>query len=407
MRILVISQYFYPEQFRINDICLELQRRGHEVNVITGLPNYPEGEIFEGYENSYANMEKYHNIDVYRCKLRPRHTGTVNLIRNYISFAYKASKLALKIRKKYDVIYVYGLSPVTQAIPAIIFKKKYNVPIYYYCCDIWPESVRGAYGSNKQKSLHHPIYLIAKILTKSIYKNIDFIGTKCQEFIDYNADVCMVPRSKMDVIYEHAEDSYLKVNENADDNGIVDFMFLGNIGKAQNCDQLILSITRLKRTRPFKLHFVGDGSDLENLKQMVEKMGLGEIVIFHGKHPVSEVIKFYNLADVCLLSLSNRTKTGLTPPAKLVGYMAAARPIVASINGAADFLINDAKCGFCVKADDLNGLVDSMQKVIDNPDCIKGMGKNGRAYFKKYFTLNKHVDKLEQNLLNVVQSHHK
>ena len=136
MRILVISQYFYPEQFRINDICLELQRRGHEVNVITGLPNYPEGEIFEGYENSYANMEKYHNIDVYRCKLRPRHTGTVNLIRNYISFAYKASKLALKIRKKYDVIYVYGLSPVTQAIPAIIFKKKSNVPIYYYCFDI-------------------------------------------------------------------------------------------------------------------------------------------------------------------------------------------------------------------------------------------------------------------------------
>ena len=202
----------------------------------------------------------------------------------------------------------------------------------------------------------------------------------------------------MNVLYEHAEETYLSVNCMPDDNGIVDFAFMGNIGTVQNCDKMVMALKQLKSDKPFKLHFVGDGSELESLKELVTKEHLSDNVVFHGRFPVSEMIGFYNMADVCLLSLSNLTAVGLTPPAKLLGYMAAGRPVLAAINGAAQRIIKDADCGFVVAHDDFGGFAKDMQYILDNPQILSGLGERGRSYFKEHFTLDIHVSNLERNL---------
>lgn len=407
MKILVVTQYYKPEQFRVNDICEELCNRGNEVWVLTGLPNYPTGEIYPGYENKHMTIEKHNGISVVRCKLRPRHRGTVNLIRNYLSFVYQANKLIKSLPSDFDVVYVYELSPITVGIPAIRYKKLNKSPIYLYCCDLWPESVLGEQNGHKQLSRKNIIYIVAKLISKYVYGHVDYIGCKCQEFVEYLHQVCGIDYDKMTVLYEHAEDTYLMVNEDPDDNNIVDFMFLGNIGKVQNCDQIVKAVNKLHSKNEYKLHFVGDGSELQNIKQMVKEYNLEDFVVFHGKHPVSEMEKYYNLADVCLLTLSNRTATGITPPAKLAGYMAAARPVIASINGAATTIIKEAKCGMVVPADDVEGLAMLMQRVLDDPNSLNGLGKSGREYYNRNFTLTKHIDGLENCLKILVQQHRK
>lgn len=402
MKILVISQYYYPEDFRVNDICEELVQRGHQITVLTGLPNYPYGTIFKGYENSYKTPEIINGVNVIRCKNRPRKKGGLNLLFNYIDFAYQATKAVKRIHDDFDMIYAYQMSPITLVLPAIKYKKIHNVPLCIYVCDIWPESVRDR-GEKRPMSKHNPIYAFVKLLSKKIYNKADIICTKCSEFIDYLVEVCSVDRKKCFVNYEHAETYYLKVNEDPIDNGIVDFMFLGNIGISSNCE-LIVRATSMLRGNNFRVHFVGDGSALENIKQLASNLNLNDIIVFHGRHPRSEITAFYNLADVCLLTLSSNSLIGLTPPAKLTGYMAACRPIVASINGAASRIIRESNCGFVCDANDCQSLAELMQKIIDDPQIVSNLGKNGREYFLNNYTINTFVSVLEKNVFNTGRS---
>lgn len=398
MRILVVSQYFYPEQFRVNDIVTELVSRGHTVTVVTGLPNYPEGEIYPGYEDSYRKVTAYNGAKVYRCNLRPRHKGSKNLALNYLSFVVEAKKTLRRIKPEFDVIYVYEPSPVTVALPAIWYKKKYGIPVYYYCMDQWPESVL---SDNVSKS--SIIYKLAKFISIYVYKNVDVIGNKCEEFNDYINFECGIEKEKMLVLYEHAENSYLSINEKPIDNGIIDFMFLGNIGSAQNCGLLVEAFARTDYKNKAKLHFVGDGSYMDELKIIVKREHLENDVIFHGKHPIEEINSFYELADVCLLSLSGNNACGMTPPGKLFGYLAAARTIIGAIKGPAAKIINDSNSGYVVEDDDLCGLSSAMQKAIEAPEILGTFGKNGRKYFLEHYTLEKHVDELVKQLNYTIQ----
>lgn len=398
MKVLVISQYFYPEQFRVNDIVSELVKRDHKVTVLTGLPNYPEGNIFPGYETAYKEVSDYNGAAVYRCKLRPRYKGIKNLALNYLSFILEAKKTIKKIKPDFDVIYVYEPSPVTVAIPAIWYKKKYGTPIYYYCMDLWPESVRDTNNALKRLNTHHPIYLVAKAISRYVYDNVTLIGNKCDAFCDYIHDVCKIDKNKMVVLYEHAEDSYLSIDETPIDNGIIDFMFLGNIGTVQNCDLWVEAFSQIDYKGKAKLHFVGDGSFLNALKQMVTDKGLTEDVIFHGRHPIEEINQFYNLADVCLISLSGDTACGMTPPGKLYGYMAASRPVLGLISGEAKSLIDNANCGWCVVPNECSGLISMMQSIINGDYDLKKAGQNGRSFFMNNFTKEMHIKNLEEQL---------
>lgn len=399
MRILVVSQYYYPEQFRINDICEELVKRGHRVTVLTGQPNYPDGEIFDGYGSD--RLEDYHNgVRILRCNLQPRHKGKVNLLKNYISFVKEATKRSKSLTNEYDLIYVYQLSPVTSAIPAIKLKRKFQIPIFLYCCDIWPDSVRDTDG--EPLGLCNPIYLVAKLISRKVYSRVDRIGVKCNQFIRYLHEVCGVEEDNCVLIYEHAEGSYLSVPEEPEANGCFDFVFLGNIGLAQHCDYIVKAAEKIKTNRDFKLHFVGSGSGLETLQKYVYQNGLDEFVIFHGRHPVSEINKFYKFADCCMLTLSAKTATGLTPPAKLAGYMAASRSTIAAAIGATEDIIKESNCGICVGPEDIDGIVRAMEYAIYHQDEFIEKGKNGRTYFNQHFSLEKHIDFLEDEFRKIV-----
>jgi len=401
MRILVVSQYYYPEQFRINDICECLVKRGHSVTVLTGLPNYPEGEIYPGYEDKYKETELHNGVNIIRCNVRPRHKGSFQLFRSYLSYVLAASKRIKKLQEQFDVVYVYQMSPVTTIYPASLIKKKENIPLYVYCCDVWPDSVRDM-SEGKIMGTNNPIYIIAKWISRSLYSKADMIGVKCNQFSEYLRNVCSIDSKKCKLNYEHAEDSYLSISENPKDNSCYDFMFLGNIGISQNCDYLVKAAKLLKTDKAFKLHFVGSGSAMDSLQQYVQDSGMSDLVVFHGRHPVSEINEFYEIADCCMLILAAKTAIGLTPPAKLVGYMAASRPIIAAAEGATKDILAEANCGLCVKPDDIQSISNAMKYAIENQDEFDNKGINGREYFKTHFTLEKHIDELEKQLSELI-----
>lgn len=395
MNILIISQYYFPEQFRITSICEALAARGHSVTVVAGIPNYPEGEIFLGYEESYKHVEILNGVKIIRCNNKPRHKGIKALALNYVTYVKCANKIIRKLPGSFDVVYVYQMSPVTMAIPAIKYAKKHEIPLIMYVLDLWPESMRDV-SPNRQLSTRNPMFMILKYISKKIYNQSNLLLLKCDQFRDYLEDLGLKNTMKYEVLFEHAEESYLSVCEKANDNSVIDFMFLGNIGISSNCEIIVKATALLKDNNNFKVHFVGDGSNLNYIKEMVQELKLTNQVAFHGRCSQSEVLEFYESADVCLLTLSNTSAIGLTPPAKLPGYMAASRPILAAIDGAAKSIIEEANCGWVVGADDVAGLAALMQKVIDNPESLSNLGRNGRDYFLYNFTLNKHVTELEK-----------
>ena len=169
MNILVVSQYYYPEPFRLNEICEELVKRNHNITVLTSNPNYPDGEIFNGYQN-INSKEMINGVVVYRCKCRPRHKGSINLALNYIDFVRKATKIISTIDEDFDCIYIYQLSPITSCMPAFKLKKERKLPIFLYCLDVWPESLRGSILGRE------PFFSLIGQLSKWIYCNAEKIA---------------------------------------------------------------------------------------------------------------------------------------------------------------------------------------------------------------------------------------
>lgn len=397
MKILVVSQYYYPEQFRITDICEALVNEGNQVTVIAGIPNYPEGEVFKGYEHSYKKVEIRNGVEVIRCNNRPRYRGAKNLLLNYISFVLKANRMVNKLDKEYDVVYVYEISPITMAIPAIRYKKKKNIPLYIYCMDLWPECMRDML-KGKLISVKNPVYLFAKKMSSYIYRQADKIGVKYEGFIEYLVDTCGVKRDRIDVLHEHAEAIYLEVSERPIENKCYDFVFLGNIGVAQKCNHILKAIKKMGTKKAYKVHFVGEGSALSDLKKETKELGLEDKVVFHGRFPLSEIKPFYELADCCLVTLSDSSAVGMTPPGKIYGYMAAGKPIIAAAGGPTKEMIEHYDCGQCVGTDDIDGLARIMRNAIENPDEMIEKGRNGRKEFMENFTLQAHISGLLNQL---------
>lgn len=387
MNILVISQFYYPENFRVNDICEGLVQFGHKVTVLTSLPNYPQGIIYDGYKRKYKEI--HNGVHILRCKCRPRYKGLINLALNYISFVCNALKCIKKIDKNFDLIYVYQMSPIFMAIPAIKAKKILNKPLYLYCLDVWPESIK-EYVKNEKNI----IYKIVKKISMNIYKKCDFIAVKCPSFVAYLNNICEIDIQKIIVLPEHAEDTYLKVQMSHKNKKIIDFYFMGNIGKSQNCSIIIKAVNIIHEKYNFKVHFVGDGSDLENIKKMVSNMKLEDKIFFHGRVNINKIIEYYNRADVCILTLSNDTFIGKTVPAKLTGYLAAGKAVIAAIDGDSQKIIADSKCGYYVPANDYIAFSKLMEKCIQDPKNLEILGKNGRDYFLSNFTKDIYITRL-------------
>lgn len=397
MKILIISQYYYPEQFQINEIAPELVSRGHKVTVVCGLPNYPKGEIFEGYDNRFE--EVINGVKIIRCKNVPRGHNPLSLIRNYISFYRNANKVVDTLPDDFDIVISYQLSPVTMVIPAFRYKKRTGKPLLLYCLDIWPESAL-AHVKFKNGLL---FWYITK-LSKRLYKACDKILVTSKPFISYLSRKHNISESRFGYLPQHADGSLLEQDfAKSENDGKVHFMYAGNLGAAQTLDVVIKAASLLGKRTDYIIDFVGDGSKRTELENIVREYGFGDNIIFHGNQKRADMPSFYRKADVLLITLRGNNAVGDTMPGKLQTYMTVGKPIMGAINGAANQVIEEAQCGSCVKAGDYDGLARLMKFYIEHPREYDVCGKNARYYFKKHFTLEHFMDGLETELQRLVQ----
>lgn len=398
MKILIVCQYYYPEQFQINEIAPELVRRGNQVTVLTGLPNYPQGEIYTGYENGQKRKETIDGVKIVRVEEHPRKQGVKNLFLNYLSFAKNGSKAIKGFSPDYDIVFCYQLSPVTMAKPAIGYAKKYKKPLLLYCLDIWPESAKD--------HMNIPVvYEMIRRISKRLYQQCNHISVTSRPFINYFKEVIGYDERNMSYIPQHADEGMLAQDFNSERNGIADFLYAGNMGKGQTLDVIIRAAAELKDRDDFLIHMVGDGSKRAELEALSRELGISHKVIFYGNQKREDMPNYYRKADVLLITLRGNNAVGNTMPGKLQMYMATGKPIIGAINGAANEVIKESGCGACVKAGDYKGLAKLMADYMDHVNNYLDCGEKGKSYFKDHFTLKNCVDSLEDLMRKMVQSY--
>lgn len=401
MKVLLVTQYFYPENFKSNDIAIELTKKGHEVTVLTGLPNYPEGKIYNNYGFFKNTRENFQGVDIIRTWLVPRGKGGgIRLFLNYFSWAFFASirALTLSFQQKFDVVLVHEPSPITQGFPAIVVSKIQKIPLHFWVLDLWPESLTSAGGVNNKMVLS-----LFEKMVKYIYNNSNKILISSKGFKE---SILAKGNYAHKLVYfpNWAEDSILKGNA---DYPIPELpkgfkiIFAGNIGMAQDVMSIVKAALILKDQLDIHFIFLGDGRSKPQLEQYVDENNLNQTVHFLGRFPLEAMKTFFTKADVLLVSLKDELIFNLTVPAKLQAYMCTKTPILGMLNGEGAAIINEANCGFSANAGDSEGLAKEIIKLYEMSNEERNvLGLNGFEYFEKNFTMNKCIDSLELILKN-------
>ncbi len=393
MKILVVTQYFWPEEFRINDICKGLLKEGHQVEVLTGMPNYPKGNIYEGYSNLGPFQEEYNGIKIKRIPIIPRgKDSSILLALNYISYMVAGSIRVIPLLfKKYDRVFMFQTSPITAAVPAMIYSRLKKVPSYVYIQDIWPETFYTIVPIKNEK-----IKKVLKKICTSIYKSFDKILISSRGFSDILIE-SKISKEKIVYFPQWAENLYMKkvlVEKKQEDFVLT---FAGNIGKAQSVDTIIKAANLSRNNKSIKWHILGDGSELENIEGLVKQYGLEDTVKLLGRKPVSEMPKYFSASDVLLVTLREDGILKITLPAKVQSYMAAGKPIISAITGEGSKVIEDSKCGFTGEAEDFEKLYENAMKLYEMSEEERNiMGLRGQQYFKENFTKEKLLNQLSE-----------
>lgn len=404
MRILIITNHFFPENFRINDLALGLKERGHDISVLTGVPNYPEGKFFAGYGIFKKRVEHYKGIKVMRVPMIPRGKGkSWNLVLNYLSFAVMSCLFApFYCRDKYDVIFVFETSPVTVGLPAIVVKWIQSTPIIFWVLDLWPESLSATGAIRSVKTLS-----LIRRLVRFIYSKCDKILVSSPGFVQsieavggYSGGIGYFPN--------WVEPDYLIQNEAVSTyvlpEGFI-VMFAGNIGVAQDFETILLAAENLIAYPDIHWVILGDGRRTDWVKAEVQKRGLLEQFHLLGRFPAETMPGFMASADALLMTLKREPIFALTVPGKMQTYLASGKPIIAGLDGEGAHLVKEAKAGLACPAespDELSELVLEMYKM--SPEERQRLGVNGLLYCKSNFDRDKLFDKLESLMEEFKQS---
>lgn len=393
MKILVVCQYYYPEPFRISDICESFVQMGHDVAVLTGLPNYPEGQVFDGYRYGKKRNEVLNGVKVIRSFEIGRGNNKFKLFLNYISFAVSGSLKAFLMKEKFDVVLVNQLSPVMMGIPAIVYKKKHKKKILFYCLDLWPDSL--AAGGIKESTI---IYKLFMKISQWIYNSADSIAVTSIMFEEYFRSTLGVYKKNIHHIPQYAEDLFTEKIEVAKD-GKYNFVFAGNIGDMQSVETIVKAANVLREHSEIIFHIVGDGSKLEECKLLSKELELNSI-IYYGRKPVNEMPFYYGLADAMLITLKNNKTISYTLPGKIQSYMAAGKPIIGAINGETSRVIKDAECGLCCPAENYSELANLILQFCNSNEKEK-MAQNSYDYYVRNYSKERFMSVLEDTLFNL------
>lgn len=389
MKILIVSQSFYPDSFKINELIREFANEGNEITVLSGLGDYTTGKIHSNYRFFKNRTEEYNGCRIKRVRTISRRKGPFFRSLNYLSFVFFGSLWAFFNKSQFDLVYVYQPSPATMILPGIVAAKKRKIPLLIYCLDIWPEAVK-AMNIKENSSAFRWIHK----LSRYAYNQGDFILVSSSSFMTYLHEINNIPYEKMAFLPQHADDleeSYslqIKNVKTADFN----FVFTGNIGYVQDVETIIKAAAQIESDYDFLIHIVGNGSNWETCKQLANELNIDNKVIFYGRKSVELMPAYYNMADACLLTLKFENKIGLTIPAKLQGYMAAGKPIIGAIAGDAEQIIREANCGLCVPASDEKALAQAILEFMQLSETErKTMGENSLSYYQTHFDKEKFI----------------
>lgn len=397
--ILVISQYFFPEQFRINDICEEWVKRGYKVTVVTGIPNYPQGKFYDGFGVFKQNKQTYRGIEIIRLPIVPRGNNSLMLVLNYASFVVSGYFWQLFTSLKPDNVFIFEVSPMTQALPGVWLSKRRKIPCYIYVQDLWPENVEIITGI-KNKTI---INTIGKMVDY-IYKNSTGIFTTSRSFVE--AIISRgVEKEKVNYWPQYAEDFYVPIEKqhieeipNVDNLNIT---FTGNIGQAQGLDILVEAAKILKedyQVDNVTFNIVGDGRYKEKFKQKITDNEVTDMFHFVGKQKPEKIPDILASSDVAFLSLIKDPLFSKTIPAKLQSYMACGMPILAAADGETSTIIFESECGICVPSGDAYALAQGILEYLEMPsEKIAGIGTKARSYYDDNFNKSLLLNEMDRN----------
>lgn len=395
MKILMVTQFYYPERFSTTDIAEELVKSGNEVTVLTGKPNYGYGYILKEYKN--VKREKINGVDVIRCNLYPRHNSRLSIIRNYLSFHRNAKRAVNKIKENFDVVLSASLSPVISIAPAIKYAKKHNVPHILFCQDLWPESTVVT-NAVKEKSL---TYKILYRWSKRLYEQCDEIVISSPSFKNYFNNVLKITDKKFPVVYQPI------IHSNGSDGSVeytkkFNFVYAGNIGTLQLSSELIDAF-KLLDCSDKKLYFMGMGSQLELIKKRISDEHLEDFVEYVGALPIEKAERYYRNATALIVSLKNTGTVGKTIPNKAIQYMTYSKPLIGVIQGDGKELLEKAK-GTIFADENPKMIANCIEKICKlSEEDLQKMGINNKQYFDK--NLNSEI--LANHLLEILRESRK
>ena len=399
LKLLIVSQYFWPENMRINDLAEGLVQRGHTVTVLTGWPNYPEGHLFEEFCRSPTDYTKYRGADIIRVPLIPRGRFRVTLMLNYLSFFLSASVWgSWKLRgREFDAVFVYAVSPIMAAVPALLIGKLKRTPVFIWVLDLWPETLR-AVGVLSNPWL---LALVGKGVSW-IYNRADYLLLQSQAFSSSVRKYCtrLMPPERLVYFPSWAEDGFSDLStERATliepDAQCFTILFAGNLGEAQDFPAILDVAQSLRGKLSIRWVIVGDGRMSEWLKQQVASRGLDNVFLL-GRHPLEAMPPLFGIADALLVSLKTNEVFEKTIPGKVQAYLASGKPILAMLDGEAARVIQAAEAGFACAAGNCQAFSEIVKQMAAmSPLQREAMGISGKRYYDEHFSKAKLFSRLE------------
>jgi len=398
-KILIVTECFYPEEFKINDLALAWKSKGYAVGVLTLVPTYPLGKVFPNFKNRLFQKDEYQGINVYRMyAVTGYRDSTFRKIFKYINFMILGSINAVSLGRKYDYVFGFNLGPLTDMLPAVVIRKLYKKPIMLWVQDVWPDSVY-AYGFKKTKILTSML----DIFVKFVHRNINAIAISSKGF-----ESKLKPYIKKDMSFNYAPNWADDLDMDMEPvilskNQKIHFTFAGNVGKVQNLENIINAFCLLAENYHDRaqLNIIGDGSNLLNLKKLANN---NSNIVFHGKQAREDMVRFYKASDFLIVSLINEPIFSVTVPAKTQTYIAAKKPILAIINGDVSDIVKDNNLGVCADPSNVNLIKEAFERCIDMPESERTKFIINNAKLIET-TFNK--DRVINNLTNQLIGHSK
>ena len=407
MNILVVTQYFWPENFRVNELVSDFVARGHRVTVLTGQPNYPAGQFFEGYGRHGPRVEHALGAEIIRVPMLARGGGGgLRLALNFLSFAISASVAAYtRLRGTFDAVFVFEVSPVTVGIPAIVASRRFNIPLLFWVLDLWPETL-AATGAVRAK----PALWLVGLLVRWIYRNCSRVLVASRAFVD-NVRHYGATQQKVRYFPNWIEAEF-HADEHADISGWklpqgFRIVYAGNIGASQGFPEIVAAAEQLAVVCP-QVHWViaGDGRMAPWVKEEVVSRKLGDRFLFLGQQPQELMPPLFAAADALIVGLKAESVFAQTVPGKVQSYLAAGKPILAMLDGEGAKIIDEAGAGLTCGTGDVDALVARVKHLTEMTEAQRAaMGARAQAYANAEFDRKKLFDRLEGWFTEAVAEH--